>query len=209
MARTATTLNPIQRRALDAVRLAHGDLMASRHDMKIEVMMEVQRRLAQKEIAESRAMNEALALGIPKTMIAAAVGTSNWNTLSEKYALTAHEFTAEKVAERAESARGPQFEHDAWAGRLTVNWWEDAAGTIHEEGATLTATPIEGGWFGLPFVVITPGPLNAFEQYLRDDFEWVTGEDWADDRARANPDNASEVARLHLAVADWWKEQGK
>lgn len=134
-----------------------------------------------------------------------AMGTKDHRTYADIVARHSGEVAPDSPAD----THGPQFEHDAWEGRLKVKWWEDAAGTIHEEGATLTATPVEGGWFGLPFVVITPGGLNAFEQYLRDDFESVTGEDWADDRARANPDNDSEVARLHRDVAEWWRDQGK
>lgn len=84
--------NAAQRAAQKLVEDTYRDLRDSRAALKREIEAEFESRLEAKRQLLSRRANEAIALGVTKTDIKAAIHNGNWNSLKDLLSLTAHEF---------------------------------------------------------------------------------------------------------------------
>lgn len=87
-------LSPEQTAKVGTLTRLHDEYVLARTEMRVRIEEEYRSKLRDYDFRESRLMNEALLLGVPKTDIAAAVKNSHWQTLQDKYALTAGEFVA-------------------------------------------------------------------------------------------------------------------
>lgn len=134
----AKKLTPEHRAKLHALTTVHSEHVLAKSTLRAEIEEAYRDRLHGLVLRESQLMNEAKLAGVPKTMIAAAVGTSNWAALEAKYALTASEFVNAEPVEL-----GPQWtipaqaetEHGAYrdgapSRKITLNWIE-TAGTLY------------------------------------------------------------------------------
>lgn len=122
-----TKLDPTAEFALDKVRMFHEDVIAARRTLRRRIEEEFAKEIDGLLRKRSRAANEALAAGVPKTRIGRALGTSNWSTIQEILDLTRDERAdrrADQSAVRAPS--GPWSLHRDPAGNLvgvTFHQW--------------------------------------------------------------------------------------
>jgi hypothetical protein len=129
-------MNAQQQAKLNELTQVHAAKITFAAELRSRIEAELAQKGRDYELRESRLMNEAVALGVPKTVVGRAVGLANWNVLAAKYALTADEYIAEPVAE--------QFVVDTQLSTLTVNWYEFTDGERIEETVTV---PIQGNGF--------------------------------------------------------------
>lgn len=103
----------------------HTGYIVAKAEMRALIEAEFETRLRDWELKESRAMNEAKRLGIPQTDIGRAVGTSNWDTLKAKYALTAFDFVESTLSMSWEIHGHEPFSDGVSKGTVTVTNWDD------------------------------------------------------------------------------------
>jgi hypothetical protein len=77
-----------QREKLDALSAIHLQRVRQRAALRLQVEAQLRDALHGLEIRESRAANHALSLGVTKTDIGRAIGTSNWETLRKLLSLS-------------------------------------------------------------------------------------------------------------------------
>lgn len=78
-----------QQAKLDALAAIHLQRVHQKSSRRLQIETQVREALDALQTRESLAANEALALGVSKTKIGRAMGTSNWDTLSAVLARTA------------------------------------------------------------------------------------------------------------------------
>jgi hypothetical protein len=103
MGRVSTNYGTAQQDKIRQLHSLHADFVIAKANMKAEIEAAYKLKLRDFELRESRLMNEALGMGIAKTTISAAVAVTNWDALSEKFALTAEEFFAVVEPEQIEA----------------------------------------------------------------------------------------------------------
>lgn len=85
-------LNPQQERILDRIDELHEEVVAARRTFRKRIEEQFAKEIDGLLRKRSRAANEGLAAGIPKSRIGRALGTSDWGTITDILALTADEF---------------------------------------------------------------------------------------------------------------------
>lgn len=113
--RYQTRLNPQQAAKLSQLEGLHAQKVQFNATIEAEIRAQIADKSRDFELRESRLMNEAKALGIPKTAIGRAVGLANWAILEQKYKLTAEEFI---------EVEREQYILD-WPNRTLVLFWWD------------------------------------------------------------------------------------
>lgn len=111
-----TTLKTVQQAKLAQLSALHGQYVLAKAELRAKVEAEYQNKLRDFELRESRLMNEALILDIPKTVIGRTIGSANWSTLKAKYELTSNEFVQREQL--------PQFELDLENKTILIHWAE-------------------------------------------------------------------------------------
>lgn len=140
--RYQTRLNPTQAAKLSQLEGLHAQKVQFNATIEAEIRAQIADKSRDFELRESRLMNEAKSLGVPKTVIGRAVGLANWAILEDKYRLTSDEFI---------EVQREQYILD-WPNRLlTLFWWEfpngerisvDEGVSIKLEENGLTAFPM-------------------------------------------------------------------
>lgn len=92
-------LSADQRSALLDVERIHEEYIDARRRLRKEVEARFEADLLTIRVRESMAANKAIQLGVAKTTVGRAFGTSDFNTINERLALTAEEFAAADVSE--------------------------------------------------------------------------------------------------------------
>lgn len=83
----------------------HAEHIMGKATIRARIEAAYESELRDMVLVKSRLANEAIALGVPKSQVSSAIGTQNWDTLTNLLSLTAGEF-AEKKVERV-----PKFEY--------------------------------------------------------------------------------------------------
>jgi len=83
----------------------HAEHIMGKATIRARIEAAYESELRDMVLVKSRLANEAIALGVPKSQVSSAIGTQNWDTLTNLLSLTAGEFS-EKKAERV-----PKFEY--------------------------------------------------------------------------------------------------
>jgi len=145
---------PTQSAKLTQLRQLHADKIIFNATVEAEIRATIEQKSRDFELRESRMMNEAKALGVPKTEIGRAVGLANWSILEAKYALTADEFVGIEV---------PQYAFDKTGMLLTVHFYEFDSGKRFETDASIAFVPTalypNGAW-------MLPGSSGELVDYL-------------------------------------------
>lgn len=89
-------LSTAQRLALDKVELLHEEVQLEKRLLRKRIEAEFERQFDALMRKQSRACHEALVLGVPKTRIGRAMGTSNWEMINRIFDLTADEAQVEQ-----------------------------------------------------------------------------------------------------------------
>lgn len=118
MGRKSIRYNASQQAKVANLAAIHSDYVLAKANLRAEIEAAFQQKLRDFELRESRAMNEALNEGVAKSTISQIVSVTNWNSLSDKFALTADEFYEEPEVPQIE------VEFNGVKGMFKLNWTE-------------------------------------------------------------------------------------
>lgn len=161
-------LSTAQRLALDKVELLHEEVQLEKRLLRKRIEAEFERQFDALMRKQSRACHEALVLGVPKTRIGRAMGTSNWEMINRIFDLTADEAQVEqKIATQhtppVESGDGVWTFHPDNS-TLVIHRWREH-GTMARRRSDDLEIPLVTDQFG--FLASSYGPAEATTRETR------------------------------------------